>query len=87
MRKLNLHEMWRLYLILQPYLPEKRNEFLVDEMEAVFGKMQWPDLKRSLEILYKKIPDDNPIVYLLMMIRGLKENNFFVFVDFIDKLK
>lgn len=87
MRKLNLKDMWKLYLILQPVLPAQRNEFLVDEIQAMVAKMQWPDLKRSLGIMYGEVSDLDPMRCLLMMIKGLKESNFFLFVEFIDRLK
>ena len=90
MKKLTLREMHRLYLLLRDCLPEKEERYLVDEIEAMVGRMKRDrTLILAVEIMFpeSKIDRNNPLELLILLIRGLKHNDFFEYVSFVNKLK
>lgn len=52
-------------------------------------KMESGTLVRAVEILYpkKKFDKENPLQVLLLFIQGLKQNDFFDYALFINKIK
>lgn len=82
--------MHRLYLLLRDCLPEKEERYLIDEIEAMVGRMKNGNvLIRAIDIMYPKQKTDygNPLELLLLFIRGLKQNDFFEYASFINGIK
>lgn len=89
-KKLNLHQIHRLYLLLRSCLPHKEEAYLIDEVEKMVGMMEDGDtLFRAVELMYPKIELDtrNPLEILLLFVQGLKQNEFFEYADFINGMK
>lgn len=89
-RKLTLREIHSLYLVLKDSLPEKEESYLIDEIQKMVGRMESGDvLLKALDIMYpkKKINQNNPLELLLLLIKGLKANEFFEYVQFINGIK
>lgn len=82
-KKLNLYEMWDLYLLLGNGFGEK---YLIDEVVLLLKSAKRGNIKKSLDLMYKNFSVKNPLEYSLLLIRGLKKNNFFDFQDFMEKL-
>lgn len=66
-------------------LPEKDEEFLIDEIDKILDKIEPTAFMESLSILYKTIKGNN-IELLLLFIKGLRENDFFEYTHFIKSL-
>ena len=82
-KKLTLHQVHELYLLLRHALPKKEEAFLINEVEYILDHAMPGTLIASLEILYKNTPKKmNGIVAAALFMRGLKENNFFSYVEF-----
>lgn len=87
---LTLREIHKLYLLLRSCLPEKEEAYLIDEIEKMVDRMESGEtLIQAVEILYpkKKFNRENPLEILLLFIQGLKQNDFFDYVLFINKIK
>jgi hypothetical protein len=90
MKKLTLREIHSLYLLLRSSLPQKQETYLIDEIDKMIGMMESGEtLIQAVEILYpkKKINKNNSIELLTLLVRGLKENEFFGYVEFINGIK
>lgn len=89
-KKLTLREIHLLYLTLKDSLPEREEQYLLDEVESMINRMKnGYVLVQALHILYpnKNINTDNPLELLVLFIRGLKVNDFFEYAYFIRGLK
>jgi len=89
-KKLTLREIHSLYLILRHALPEKEETYLIDEIEKMVGRMNsGRTLVRAIEIMYPKLNfnHNNPLELLFLLIKGLKQNDFFEYVAFINGIK
>lgn len=82
-KKLTLPEMWDLYTLVGD---GQGKQYLIDEMDVVLEKLSSFKLMRVVQILYGDVQERNPIKILLLMIKGLKKNNYFEFADFIKVL-
>jgi hypothetical protein len=71
---------------LKPCLPEKDEEFLIDEMDAILDKITPEIFTQSLRLLKKDFSKMGGIEVLTLFISGLKENDFFEYVHFIKGL-
>lgn len=83
---LTLSGIWDLYKLISPYLPDKSSALLIDEIESILDKVPRGFLKSCLGIMYGDkfdISIYSPIDVLLLFIRGIKKNNFFLFVEYI----
>lgn len=86
-KKLSLREVHSLYLLLRHALPEKDEELLIDQTQYIFKHMRPGTLLSSLKIMYKTLPKDlNGITASTLFMRGMKENKFFGYTDFLRKL-
>jgi hypothetical protein len=86
--KLNLKDMWRLYLLLKPALENrKREDSFLDEVDVILSLSPDGTLVEGIDILYDNIDKDelSGIQTLSLFILGLKRNKFFEFVDFIGQ--
>lgn len=62
--------------------------YLIDEIEKMIDMMEGEEvLAKSLEILYPTNKINNPIEMILLFVRGLKENEFFDYVLFVDGIR
>ena len=84
-RKLNLHEMWDLYLLIGE---GEEKEYLIDEMYSILDRIPRINFIQMMQILYKGIllKDYNPVEMVLMLVRGFKKNKVFLFSDFIKEI-
>lgn len=87
-KKLNLSEIWQLYLVLKnPINSGEKKKLLIDEIERILDNSPPGTLISSLEIMYNSVEKDiSPTEALVLFIQGLKNNNFFAFVEFVEKL-
>jgi hypothetical protein len=85
-KKLTLREIHKLYLLLKPCLPEKEEEFLIDEMDSILDKMTEEVMKQSLEIIYRKEIADEPFEMLILLMSGLSDSDFFNYVAFLKSI-
>ena len=85
-RKLTLREIHKLYLLLKPFLPEKEEEYLIDEVDAIIDKITPEALTISMKTLKKDFLGKQGIQILTLFIQGLRENDFFEYVHFIRGL-
>lgn len=85
-KKLTLREIHKLYLLLKPCLPEKDEEYLIDEMEAILDKITPDIFTQSLRLLKKDFSKKNGLEILTLFMSGLRENGFFEYVHFIRGL-
>lgn len=89
-KKLNLHQIHKLYLLLRDCLPEKDEVYLIDEIEVMVSRMRnGTILFRAIEIMYPRleIEANNPLEILSLFVKGLKQNEFFEYVGFINGIK
>jgi hypothetical protein len=87
-KKLNLEEVHRLYLTLKDGLAGTREVFLIDEVKKLILNNSEENFRLSLEILFgKEVLGLNPGEYALLFVRGLKQNSFFAYVEFLNGLK
>ena len=85
-KKLNLRQIHSLYLLLKPFLPPKEEKYLIDEVEKIVDRMNDAIFLESLRIMYSKPVKGNPVELLFYFIRGMKQNTFFEYVEFIQGL-
>jgi hypothetical protein len=87
---LNLRQIHKLYLLLKDCLPEKEEDYLIDEIESVIERMQSPNtLFRAIEIMHpkKEVDAGNPLELIFLFTQGLKQNEFFEYTHFINGIK
>jgi len=83
-RKLNLRKIHKLYLTLKHCLPVKEHQYLIDQIDEILDKAQDGMMVRCLGIMYNKDFSKKSYVELLtLFIKGLRENDFFAYVNFI----
>ena len=80
-KKLNLREMWKVYNLLKPALSEETT------IEAIIEDIEVDALVECFTILYDNFNSDKlDVVGLLeMFANGLRQNNFMLFVEEIEK--
>lgn len=86
-KKLSLRQIHELYLLLKPYLPKEDYRLLIDQTEYILRRAAPGTLDESFKIMYGKPLNANPIQAAAFFIRGLRETNFFAYVDFLRSLK
>lgn len=87
-KKLTLREIHSLYLLLKSSLPAKEESYLLDEIEKMIEGMESGEvLIEAVGILYPKKKTNNPLELLLLFTQGLKQNEFFAYVEFIHGIK
>lgn len=86
-KKLTLREIHALYLVLEHALPEKDEDYLIDQIDGLLNKAKAGTIVKSLEIMKVKTEKKSDLQLLLLFIRGLKENNFFEYAEFVKGLK
>lgn len=83
-RKLNLRKIHALYLALRHCLPVKEHQYLIDQIDEILDKAQDDTVMKCLEIMYgKNFSKKNYVELLSLFIRGLRENDFFAYVNFV----
>ena len=86
-KKLNLEEMWKLYLLLEPVIKDReREEFILDDMVKLFELSEKDILLAVLLLLDDNISigKSEDLYSLQLFMEGLNENSFYDFVDFIE---
>lgn len=75
-RKLNLYEVWDLYVLVgEGYsLPD-----VLDESIEMLRNLSPFEIKRAMKLLYPKYETKNSLETALLFMKGLKENKFFDF--------
>ena len=87
MRKLTLPKIHQLYLLLRDYLPEQEERYLIDELIAIFEKAKPGTIFDCLKIMYPNKEPKDSLNGIEMFIEGMKENEFFEYVSFINGVK
>lgn len=82
-KKLNLYEIWELYGLLGK---STGKEYLIDEVINLMQSAKPGNIKRSIYLMYGLVTIKNPLEYSLLLIQGLKKNNFFDFQEVMEKL-
>jgi hypothetical protein len=85
-KKLTLREIHKLYLLLKNCLPEKEEEFLIDEIDVILDKATPEQLTESFKILKKDFSKKGGLEIVTLFIEGFRENNFFDYVHFVRGL-
>lgn len=84
-KKLNLREMWKVYNLLKPALSEETT--IETTIETIIEEIEAYALVECFTILYDNFNSDKlDVVGLLeMFANGLRQNNFMLFVEEIEK--
>ena len=82
-KKLNLREIHQLYLLLKPCLPEKEEEFMIDEVDEILERVTPEILTDVLRVLKVNMKNKQGIEVLTLLIKGLKHNSFFEYAHFV----
>lgn len=86
-KKLNLRQVHSLYLLLRHALPEEEERYLINEVEYILEHSKQGTLRKAVEILYGKVPENlNGLMALDLFTKGIIENNFFEYVHFVRNL-
>lgn len=85
-KKLTLRQVHELYLLLKPYLPKQDEKLLVDQAKYILKHSAPGTLDQVFKIVYGKSLKVNPIQAATLFMRGLKETEFFAYVEFIKNL-
>lgn len=86
-KKLTLRQIHELYLLLKYTLPEKEEEYLIDEFDKILEKMTEITMDKSLELLGIDAKGKNGIQVLILFIKRLREIGFFDYAKFLQGLK
>lgn len=79
--------MWKLYLLLESVLPETFEKTLEEEIISIITTSKPEALLEGIHILYdNKVEIDSAEEFLLYVSKGLTQNMFFVFVEFVRGL-
>jgi len=74
--------MWELHKLLGK---SGNNNHLIDEVIYLMQNNHPSKVRGALKLMYKDAPN-NPLQYGLMLINGLKKNNYFEFQDFVESI-
>ena len=87
LKKLSIKEIWQLYKNLSGGLSNE--EYLIDEISAMLGKISVDAYTDSLGILYDRYEHKKytSIKNLLNFISGLRKTDFFVFSQFVEGIR
>lgn len=87
-KHLSFDEMWKLYKTIKDALPEKDEEYLINEILQIMKGLTNSSFKDALLFMYGEGYQINkvPAEFAVMFIRGLKKNDFFAFSSFIQSL-
>ena len=87
-KKLTLREIHEVYLLLEHALPEKEEAFLIDELDTLLDKAKPGTILRVLKVIYPdQLKEKSDLSLFVLFVKGLRENNFFEYVNFIKKVK
>jgi len=88
-KKLNLKQMWDLYLLVEASLENRDDGFsILDEVHNIIKNCSPGTLLASISIMYDNIPIDISGTFAVtLMVKGLVKNSFFEFVETIRMLK
>ena len=80
--------MWQLYRSIKSGIPEKDEEFLIQEVSAILGNITDTEFKTSLRIMYGEDfhHDKSPAEFALLFIRGIKKNELFSFISLVGNI-
>ena len=86
--KLTIQKMWELYQTLKQGVGNKQ-EYLIDEIFEMLNRISEDQFLQSLWMMYPKInfAEQNPVEMATLFLRGLKHNQFFMFVDVMQGLE
>lgn len=59
-------------------------QYLLEETIALFQNVHPYKIKKSIGLLYMDAPIRNPLEVALLLVRGLKRNDFFEFQEFME---
>ena len=86
-KKLTLRQVHELYLVLKHALPREDRELLIDQTEYILTHARPGTMLTSLKIMYRTLPRKlNGFTSATLFMRGLKETEFFGYVEFLQQL-
>lgn len=86
-KKLNLQEITRIYLLLKSALGDKEEDDLWDEISKIIRLASPEALLECIYVLYDNKPEIHSVLeFNNWFAKGLLENEFFAFVNFIRGL-
>lgn len=87
-KKLNFDEMWQLYKSIKNGIPEKDEEFFIQEVSAILGNITDAEFKTALRIMYGDNfhRDKSPAEFALLFVKGIKKNELFSFVSLLGNI-
>ena len=87
-KKLNLDEMWKLYIILKPALDNRKSEdVLLDEIDKLLELSPSGTRVACLNVMYDNIKVTSGAEALALFIQGITKNEFYSFVEYVKALK
>lgn len=88
-KHLSLDEMWKLHKHLKSSFPEVQKEYLVDEVIEMLKKITKEDFLSALTLLYGAgfEKQKSPAEFGLLFVKGIKNNNLFLFTEFLKSLQ
>ena len=83
--RLNLEQMWNLYLLLKPAFDGREQEpLLIDEVDKLINLSTPKDLLECIHIMYDNNIEFNSVLeFSILFLQSIHENDLFSFVEFI----
>jgi hypothetical protein len=86
-KNLSIREMWNLFQYLRLGLSNNPDEYMIDEISNLMGRIDTESFKQSLKIMYGddvNYLEKTPIELALMFIQGIKHTSLFAFAEFVQ---
>lgn len=87
LKKLNIHEIWRLYQLISPQFKYNEKYSLIEFSERLMKDMNNQRFIECLNLMYYEISDNSPAHLATLFVWGMKETNFLSFMMFIERMK
>jgi hypothetical protein len=86
-KRTNLREIHKLYFLLKDALPEKEEEYLVNEVIKIMEKIDPVNFKKVMYVLRgDRFDFKNPGKIAFMFVEGIKKVSFFSYVAFMKSI-
>lgn len=87
-KKLNIHEMWSAYLLIESGIRLSQEKYLLHELIKIMENIDVHNFKRFLSMFFgiEFYVNKNPGDFALMFVESMKQSNMFIFSDFIKSL-
>lgn len=87
-KKLNIHEMWSAYLLIESGIRNTDEKYLLNEIIKIMEGITTINFKRFLALFYGNefYVDKNPGDFALMFVESIKQSGIILFSDFVKIL-